>query len=136
MPTYRILDFMRADQIIVGNAPPEEGGNYIKQFRDCTFEFDGDIKCLSLGLGPPSKHRAAMAKLYELDPDELWATPEGEMPDPVGQMQLILWQDKGPKITDIMDFRAIQRRMAEESNSKISGTGGFWRNFDAAAECW
>jgi len=76
----------------------DEYFKYLTDFGRIEFESPKEIQSISLQLTIPSTSRICNVLLYDRTVDELQSFPEGEMPGPIGHLQLTLWRDKGPEI--------------------------------------
>lgn len=103
MPSYCTKDFMMSDQITCAdNYPIEEYRQYLIQFADLTFKFEGEVKALMVDLTMSSINRVANISLMGCTLDEYFSFPIADRPSPLGFIELTFWRDKGPEVTDII----------------------------------
>lgn len=122
MPEYRMFDFIIANEISCDNNYPLSIYNdFITEFGDESFEFDGVIKSIALKLSRSSSTDSALVWFYSHGLDDLLSFPEGQMPKPVSTGQFTLNTQSGQKSIQI--FNADDsKEVAKESIQNISET--------------
>jgi hypothetical protein len=101
MYQYTILDFAKIGELITDEKYPNaEYIQFLRNFDNVAFDAPVPVKAVLVELAIPSNNRVCNALLYGHTIDELNDYPEGQMPEPVGRLQLTLWRDHGPKIDD------------------------------------
>lgn len=99
MFTYDLATFVFSGEAITDPSyENDEYFQYLNQFGRIEFESLKKIQSILLQLTIPSTSRICNVLLYDRTVDELQSFPEGEMPGPIGHLQLTLWRDKGPEI--------------------------------------
>jgi hypothetical protein len=99
MFSYTVPVFIaRGEAITDPEYSNDEYFQYLNHFNEISFESPKEIESIMIQLTIPSNNRICNVLLYDRTIDELNSYPEGEMPGPVGRLQLTLWRDRGPEI--------------------------------------
>ena len=98
---YYIVDFMKTNNIFfLGDYSNSEQIEYLMNFKDESFEFNGEVKSLGVELLMPSKSRVANVNLLSHTTEEVMSLQNQGLPKPklIALLQFTLWSDGRPEI--------------------------------------
>ena len=92
---YYIADFIRTNNIFLQGDYSNLALEYLMNFKDESFEFDGEVKALGVELLMPSMNRVANVTLLSHTTEEI---NQGLKPKLIALFQFTLWRDGRPEI--------------------------------------
>lgn len=99
MAIYQIGDFyISGDIFLENNYSVAEYQQYLKNFFDVPFNFEGIIKSLKFRLTINSNSRVCNAFAYNQNYDQIVSSKDGHLPPPVAILTLTLWRNGPPEI--------------------------------------
>jgi len=93
---YRVIDFLTEDRFfLLGDYDDEEQIEYLRNFINESFEFDGDVKSLGILLEAPVINRIASVYLSNKTIEEVISLQNRGLPkpEPIGRLQFTLRSD-------------------------------------------